>query len=157
MIGVYYMYSSSAIVEHLIDLELGEGHEFKSHLELGIFLLSFFLSFLLSFILSQWLFKYFVFSALKRVHAQIVQYAMRWEQLTISWSDILFRTHAHQGLKKLMIIMVSPVWSPSKQKRLFPCAISLNSLFLQPVCVCWLKFPFFSLAPLAEQLQLIIM
>ena len=100
MIGVYYMYYSSAIVGHLIDLELGEGHEFKSHLELGIFLLSFFLSFLLSFILSQWLFKYFVFSALKRVHAQIVQYAMRWEQLTISWSDILFRTHAHQGLKK---------------------------------------------------------
>ena len=78
--------SSSTVVGHLIDLELGEGHEFKSHLELGSFwrFLMFyfsFLSFFLSFILSQWLFKYFVFSALKRVHAQIVQYAMRWEQL----------------------------------------------------------------------------
>ena len=46
--GVYYMYvikfvpshlrdSSRTVVGHLRDLELGEGHEFKSHLELGFF------------------------------------------------------------------------------------------------------------------------
>lgn len=48
MTGVYYMYvikfgpshlrdSSRTVVGHLRDLELGEGHEFKSHLELGFF------------------------------------------------------------------------------------------------------------------------
>ena len=47
MTGVYYMYvikfvpshhrDSSRTVGHLRDLELSEGHEFKSHLELGFF------------------------------------------------------------------------------------------------------------------------
>ena len=48
MTGVYYMYvikfvpshlrdSRRTVVGHLRDLELGEGHEFKSHLELGFF------------------------------------------------------------------------------------------------------------------------
>lgn len=77
MTGVYYMYvikfvpshlrdSSRTVVGHLRDLELGEGHEFKSHLEL--LYISFHSFFLACFL---------VFSALKRVHAQIVQYAMR--------------------------------------------------------------------------------
>ena len=39
----------------------------------------------------------------------------------------------HTTVFKKVIIMVSPIFSPSKQKRLFPCAISLNSLFLPPV------------------------
>lgn len=58
---------------------------------------------------------FLVFSALKRVHAQIVQYAMRWEQLTLLFLDQIFCLGHTTGFKKV-IIMASPVFSPSKQK-----------------------------------------
>ena len=69
---------------------------------------------------------FLVFSALKRVHAQIVQYAMR-SGATLLFLDQIFCLGHTTGFKKV-IIMASPVFSSSKQKRLFPCAISLNSL-----------------------------
>ena len=52
---------------------------------------------------------------------------------TLLFLDQTFCLGHTTGFKKV-IIMASPVLiSPSKQKRLFPCAISLNSLFLPPV------------------------
>ena len=51
---------------------------------------------------------------------------------TLLFLDQIFCLGHTTGFKKV-IIMASPVFSPSKQKRLFPCAISLNSLFLPPV------------------------
>ena len=51
---------------------------------------------------------------------------------TLLFLDKIFWLGHTTGFKEV-IIMASSVFSPSKQKRLFPCAFSLNSLFLPPV------------------------
>ena len=138
MTGVYYMYvikfvpshlrdSSRTVVGHLRDLELGEGHEFKSHLELGFFgdFWCFISPFILSFLLA------FLFQCVEKSSRSDcpICYEVR---ATLLFLDQIFCL-GHTTVFKKVIIMVSPIFSPSKQKRLFPCAISLNSLFLPPV------------------------
>ena len=72
--------SSSTVVGHLIDLELGEGDEFKSHLELGIFwrFLMFYFSFL-SFFLS-----YCLNDCLN------ILFSVRWKEFTLKLSNMLW-------------------------------------------------------------------